>query len=147
MEQTSKELLIKDLFARLPYGVKCAEVYPDGNKFENEWDIIKISKYVEDGIHISNCKTIYGYCSSIENIKPYLIPLSSMTDEQYEEFINISGWDGDIEDIRRGKFLCLGTIGIDYIYDTIDWFNKNHFDYRGLIKMGLAIDATDLKIY
>ena len=52
-----------------------------------------------------------------------------------------------IEDIRIGKFSYLGTIGVDYIYDTIDWFNKNHFDYRGLIKMELAIDATGLNIY
>ena len=71
MTEEQKELLMRDICARLPYGVKCAEVYPDGNKFENEWDIIRISKYVEDGIHISNCKTTYGYCSSIENIKPY----------------------------------------------------------------------------
>lgn len=73
--------------------------------------------------------------------------MSSMTEKQYEKFIIISGWDGDIEDIRRGKFLCLGTIGIDYIYDTIDWFNKNHFDYRSLIEKGLAIDCTNLDIY
>ena len=79
--------------------------------------------------------------------RPYLFPLSSMTDEQYEKFIIISGWDGDIEDIRRGKFSCIGYVGLDYIYDTIDWLNKYHFDYRGLISRGLAIDATGLNIY
>ena len=70
-----------------------------------------------------------------------------MTEEQYESFIIVSGWDGDYEDIKRGKFSCVGYIGIDYIYDTIDWFIKNHFDYRGLIPKGIALDATGLNIY
>lgn len=134
MTQEQKELLLKDLTARLPYGVKCAEVYPDGNKFENEWDIIKISKYVEDGIHISNCKTIYGYCSSIENIKPYLIPLSSMTEEQKEEH-------KDLLD-NQYSFDANGNI-----FTLQDFYCKYHLDFRGLISMGLAIDATNLNIY
>lgn len=144
MTQKQKDLLLKDLCGRLSHGVKCAEVYPDGNKFENEWDIIKISKYVEDGIHISNCKTIYGYCSSIENIKPYLFPLSSMTEEQlynnpvgFSQMLTIKA-DRDWENI---------TINRRSYYKLVDWFNKNHFDYRGLIPMGLAIDATGLNIY
>lgn len=131
MTQNEKDLLIKDLCGRLSHGVKCAEVYPDGNKFENEWDIIKISKYVEDGIHISNCKTIYGYCSSIENIKPYLFPLSSMTEEQNFEYLSTC---------RGGNAYCPTS-------KTFDWFDINHFDYRDLIPMGLAIDATGLNIY
>lgn len=133
MTEEQKELLIKDICARLPYGVKCAEVYPDGNKFENEWDIIRISKYVEDGIHISNCKTTYGYCSSIENIKPYLVPMSSMTEEQKLEFIDTC------------TFFRNSTFG--WTDRTFDWLNKNHFDFRDLIPMGLAIDATNKNIY
>lgn len=65
----------------------------------------------------------------IKKVKPYLFPLSSMTKEQKEE------WSY--------------TLSSDYhiTYDTIDWLNKNHFDYRGLIEKGLAIDATGLNIY
>ena len=61
--------------------------------------------------------------------KPYLFPLSSMTKEQEKEW--------------------LYTLSSDYniTYDTVDWLNKNHFDYRGLIEKGIAIDATKLNIY
>ena len=62
-------------------------------------------------------------------IKPYLLPLSSMTEEQKKKWFY--------------------TLSSDYhiTYDTVDWCNKNHFDYRGLIEKGLAIDATGLNIY
>ena len=135
MIQEDKELL-KDLCARLPYGVKC--------QFENTIETIKDIWFCEnenwqiDGNKTSTC--IYA-------VKPYLFPMSSMTDEQYYNFIIVSGWDGDYEDIKRGVFSCVGYIGIDYIYDTIDWLNKNHFDYRGLIEKGLAIDATGKNVY
>ena len=140
MTQENKELLLKDLCARLPYGVKCKDITLDF-----------VGTITDISIHDNMCKLYndYGdnYTCFIMNCKPYLFPLSSMTEEQYEKFIIISGWDGDIEDIRRGKFSCVGYIGLDYIYDTIDWFLKNHFDYRGLIEKGLAIDATNLNIY
>ena len=128
-----KELLLKDLCARLPYGVKCRTLKKHG--------IIRIKDCVLD------CHWLTEVQNDFYTIKPYLFPLSSMTEEQYEKFKIISGWDGDIEDIRRGKFSCIGYIGLDYIYDTIDWFNKNHFDYRGLIEKGLAYNATNLGIY
>ena len=110
MTQENKELLLKDLCARLPYGV----VVKDRN-----------------GVHIltsGNTEFIdlfNGKC----NIKPYLFPLSSMTEEQEKEWRYTLSSDGNIT------------------YDTVDWCNKNHFDYRGLIPMDLAIDATNLGIY
>ena len=130
MTQEQKDLLIKDLCARLPYGVKCAEVYPDGNKFENEWDIIRISKYVEDSIWISNSKTTYGYCSPIQNIKPYLFPLSSMSEELRDLLDNQYNFDAN-----------------GNVFTLQDFYCKYHIDYRGLISMGLALDATGLNIY
>lgn len=152
MTEEQKEILLTDLSARLPYGVKCAEVYPDGNKFENEWDIIRISKYVEDGIHISNCKTIYGYCSQIQNIKPYLFPITTLTDEQLEEFYcNFVENEISFNDFKKyynetTSYFELLTKVSDCPY-VLEWFNKNHLDYRGLIPMGLAIDATNKNIY
>ena len=70
----------------------------------------------------------------IEGIKPYLFPLSSMTKEQRKEFVTTL------------KYLPAEEIDI-WTLDTYDWCNKNHFDYRGLIRKGLAIDATGLNIY
>jgi hypothetical protein len=157
MTEEQKEILLIDLSARLPYGVKCAEVYPDGNKFENEWDIIRISKYVEDGVHISNCKTIYGYCSQIQNIKPYLFPLSSMNEEQANELFNLFGISL-LDSVGRDYIKINECTGITFFLNKgfdvethldklINWLNTNHFDYRGLIPMGLAIDATNKNIY
>ena len=65
--------------------------------------------------------------------KPYLFPLSSMTEEQKKEYQYIT---------ERWMYDSSYSIS-----DSTDWLNKNHFDYRGLIKKGLAIDATGLNIY
>ena len=129
MTQEEKDLLFKDLCARLPYGVVCADRYVD-EKFTNtnKWNVLAI-----DGIEqvcISNCEKIYGYKTSITNVKPYLFPLSSMTEEQKKEEYEI----------------CKEFI-IGYESNLIDFYNKYHFDYRGLIPKGLAIDATGLNIY
>ena len=141
MTQKDKELLLKDLCARLPYRVKFA--YNKNVYTVNGLDLIVTDEgYWEYAVTTKDTAPI-----EINFIKPYLFPLSSMTEEQYKEFIITSGWDGDIEEIRRGKFSFIGYMGFDYVYDTIDWCNKNHFDYRGLIEKGLAIDATGLNIY
>ena len=70
----------------------------------------------------------------IEYIKPYLFPLSSMTEEQMDEYDNLKQ---DITN-KLKDWKCA---------ELLDWLNKNHFDYRGLIERGLAVDATGLKIY
>ena len=70
----------------------------------------------------------------IKDVKPYLFHLSSMTEEQKEEYKQF------LEDIDGYVY------SIDCV-PQIDWLNKNHFDYRGLIEKGLAIDATNLNIY
>lgn len=144
MTQEDKELLLKDLCARLPYGVKCI-VTKSRTEEGQKGDVGKIGWVSLEGVDCIGDRE--PFFSEFGNFKPYLIPLSSMTEDQYIEFIIASGWNCDITDIRRGKFPCISYIGLDYIYNTIDWFNKNHFDYRGLIKKGLAIDATGLNIY
>ena len=144
MTQEDKELLLRDLCARLPYGVKCI-VTKSRTEEGQKGDVGKIGWVSLEGVDCIGDRE--PFFSEFGNFKPYLIPLSSMTEDQYIEFIIASGWNCDITDIRRGKFPCISYIGLDYIYNTIDWFNKNHFDYRGLIKKGLAIDATGLNIY
>ena len=123
MTQEDKELLLEDLRAILPYGIKFLR-----ESWNYEWDqelsVIEVLEDIDKDGYINNTK-VYN----VEDIKPYLFPLSSMTEEQEKEW--------------------LYTLSSDYhiTYDTVDWLNKNHFDYRGLIPMGLAIDATNLNIY
>lgn len=146
MTQEEKDLLLKDLCARLPYRVRIKTINNDYNYTTKTLLSLNPKKgFAKIGIEFDEIFDVVKI--KVEEIKPYLFPLSSMTEEQYKEFIMISGWDVDIEDVRRGKFSCIGYIGFDYLYDAEDWFNKNHFDWRGLIPKNLAIDCTNLNIY
>ena len=85
-------------------------------------------------------------------IKPYLFPLSSMTEEQRQEFLSVAGYERREEDCgRHTETYYYDMVGHEHNFypnsDAIDWLNKNHFDYRGLIEKGLAIDATGLNVY
>ena len=125
MIQENKELLLKDLCARLPYGVKC-------NIWEKEIytlcriEIDNINGHLLDFIENKDGLDMQVYLSEV---KPYLFPLSSITEEQEKEWRYTLSSDDNIT------------------YETINWLNKNHFDYQGLIENGLAIDATNLNIY
>ena len=143
MTQEDKELLFKDLCARLPYGVKFLR-----ESWNFEWDqelsVIEVLEDIDKDGYINNTK-VY----SIEDIKPYLFPLSSMTREQLFEVQEILG-KNEIE-IKDG-FLHIvdserNTISYLEILALLEWFYKNHFDVNNLISMELAIDATGLNIY
>lgn len=131
MTKENKELLLRDLCARLPYGVK---VRCD---FGLDGEITEISRTKNNLYYCKYLDCKEGYCY-IESLKPYLFPLSSMTDKQYDQLYIDSRVKNDSIDI-------LDALANDM--DAIDWLNKNHFDYRGLIEKGLAIDATNLNIY
>lgn len=132
MTQEEKDLLLKDLCARLSYGVKAAFF-----DIEDECENFDIVEYID----VSNKEHEIGigqYCLSIDKIKPYLFHLSSMTEEEWKEYqtLKMTDWvKGDI----NGVFINAGTI--------TDWLNAHYFDYRGLIEKGLAIDCTNLNIY
>ena len=135
MKQEDKELLFKDLCARLPYGVK-AYIKKwsklDRKYYEGVYTIESIDTSLNTIIADSerSCvEVIVGYDDS--EIKPYLFPMSSMTDEQYKEYWELEHY-GNMEHLS---------------IPALDWLNKNNFDYRGLIQMNLAIDATILDIY
>ena len=120
MTQEDKELLLKDLCARLPYEVKVQ--YKD-----NIFTIDYISGIYEE----IKLDTPDRYTIDISEVKPYLFPFSSMTEEEKLMY----------------EGLMIGTDNISYILDVIDWLNAHHFDYRGLINKSLALDATGLNIY
>ena len=122
MTQEDKDLLLKDLCGRLPYGVKVQTTYINPRTKERT----DIGTDVLSTVEIS--MLIDGY----EEHKPYLFPLSSMTEEQEKEYNNLNCWE-------------LGCF--PHTEEALDYLIANHFDYRGLIPMGLAIDATGLNIY
>ena len=128
MTQEEKDLLLKDLCGRLPYGVKC-QVQED--EFTYIGTLCKLEIDNANGNLLDFEESVSGleWQVYLSEVKPYLFPLSSMTEEQEKEWRYTLSSDGNIT------------------YDTVDWCNENHFDYRGLIPMGLAIDATGLNIY
>ena len=149
MTQEHKELLLKDLCARLPYFTKV--------QIKNE--IVILDSICDDDGYYFNFIGDDREGVNIENIKPYLFPLSSMTEEQEEELITITNgkfrymW-GDINNAIPRKNTSEWGIsenafinGIKVINILYIWLLKNHFDINGLIPMGLAIDATRLNIY
>ena len=107
MTQNDKELLLKDLCSRLPYGI-----------------------FVYDEIDNKSIYTI-SYHPHIDNCKPYLRPMSSMTEDEKEEYRN-----------ECNKVLSM-PFKINGPYPIVDWLNEHRFDHRGLIPMGLALEAPD----
>jgi hypothetical protein len=131
MTRENIELLIKDLCGRMPYGVKVKFIVNDIIAIEKNITYVIDGEYsyITDGksyLTLDIIKALFN--NDLDEIKPYLFPMSSMTWEQecqYREVIASS---------------------LNH-YEVYDWLNKNHFDYRGLIEKGLAIDATNLNIY
>lgn len=129
MTQEQKELLLKDVCARLPYKLVCEVKFRENGVYKTS-NMVLDGIFRNDAYFISQNGTVYS-----SNYKPYLFPISSMTEEQMEEYAHILVMCGTLE----GSQLMRMTVE--------DWFNKNHLDFRGLIPMGLALDATDLNIY
>lgn len=130
MKQEDKELLLKDLCSRLPYGVKVLYL----RNFNHKWYNLEMVDIGDNEVYVTTYEPYANRYAKIEEVKPYLFPLSSMSDEQKEEYdliCSMSMFDMSESDAMK----------------LIDWFHKNHIDYRGLIPEGLAIDATGLNIY
>lgn len=151
MTTEEKDLLIKDLSARLPYEVECKVTHD----FREHRTIVGLHPIKEFGVLVeNNCHNPLNPIDvKFEDIKPYLFPLSSMTEEQRKELNELSNSveiNGDGDTIGS----VFDAISYEYYYTSIadmltviDWLNRNHFDYRGLIEKGLALDATGLNIY
>ena len=135
MTREDKELLLKDLCARLPYGVKAS--YYGAEEERETWDEI-------ESVTLDGYVDIGQYSLSIEHIKPYLFPMSSMTEEQKREYNNLQ-YEVPIYYYEYGELV--EKIEFHHTLESFEYLIKNHFDYRGLIEKGLAIDATGLNIY
>ena len=138
MTQEEKQLLLKDLCARLPYGVVLNVPTTDGSENKKLVSIVNEDDGVpcaavygteekkSDGSLISYAKTTYAIC----DVLPYLRPMSSMTEEEKEEYEMLQVYPG------------FKTNHTD-LTDMYDWLNAHHFDYRGLIEKGLALEAPE----
>lgn len=122
MNDTDKQLLIQDLCARLPYGVRARSFTDDRKIYGYNITITGITK---NNVYNTNLDA-----ENIEDIKPYLFPMSSMTEGQRKEYHQVL-----YDSVFEGLIIA------------VDWLNVRHFDYRGLLERGLAIDATGLNIY
>ena len=136
MTKEDKELLFRDLCARLPYGVKLHANYVDGvntKEGKGRLSMIDVDMVVAFIDEMENtCSFTYV---ALREVKPYLFPMSSMTEAQKKEYAHILVMSSNL---AYSQLLDITVEG---------WLNKNHFDYRGLINKGLAIDATGLNIY
>lgn len=118
MTQEEKQLLLIDLCARLPYGVKVLNVLDD-----NVYDLKE-----------------YLHClpaALATNFKPYLRPMSIMTEEERKEFNEVGGV------VSYNPQNDTWVISSFFTPEAYDWLNENAFDYRGLIPMGLALEAPE----
>ena len=128
MINNEKNLLLKDLCWRLPYGVKMNHIA------DNECSPKTLIGIAKDMITLQGAG---GYeCVPVEHYKPYLFPIESMSEEQEKEFALLQ--------------TSPGQEGFLYVWNCVNmmkWLIENNFDYNGLIPRGLANDATNKNIY
>lgn len=141
MTQEEKQLLLKDLCTRLPYGVKVCAMFNTGNRYTA--NVTAISADI-DYIQIRQ-NDLHPYTgSSVEDIRPYLRPMSSMTDEEYEEYEKANDLDtDDSSETLKENMRAKSRVRISKWYHGVDWLNEHHFDFRGLIEKGLALEAPE----
>ena len=136
MTQEEKDLLLKDLCARLPYGIKISKVIGDLVSEPRLIRSINLNNIiVEDGEFEDGTPDIDVW--NYEDIKPYLFPIESMTEEQKVIY-------GDL--CYKVLYNSKGLINLD-VMEYVNWCYKNHIDINNLIPMGLANDATNKNIY
>jgi len=120
MAQEDIQLLLKDLCARLTYGIICQ--VDDGAAGLNDGKLVEIDIPKE----FARFDADYYWDAYIDDVKPYLRPMSSMTEEEIKEYKHLIAFSGSPNGAAN----------------LVDWLNAHHFDYRGLIKKGLAIEVT-----
>jgi hypothetical protein len=121
MTKEEKQLLLKDLCARLLY-------HPRINICNDSWEGCQIGEF-DTNLYSHHIDAFV--CDRIE-IKPYLRPIDSMTEEEKKEYCDL-----------QAKFLYSSRYPVTDAYELFDWLNAHHLDYRGLIPMGLALEAKE----
>ena len=136
MTREEKQLLLKDLCGRLPYGVKLG--------FKNSDLILVPKEFNTYTMHLSTNQIypksdsmIIGHIYDVWNYRPYLRPMSSMTEEEKYIYRHMLGATLNSE----GESIMF--VYVEDFPTVIDWLNAHHFDYRGLIEKGLALEAPE----
>ena len=133
MTKEDKQLLLVDLLARLPYGIKIKlgdyDYQVCGYNSEKEMPV-KIWYYYDSNLILKSYIDVY-----LTDYRPYIRPMSSMTEEEVKEFYDVECMDAKVGYIKP-------TWNWHFTINGIDWLNAHHFDYRGLIEKGLAIEVT-----
>lgn len=145
MTQKEEQLLLKGICEKFPYGLwvketlysDSATIYPPDKYPTEESKACKVMSVQ------GNCVTLhispFGWKPEImelRHIKPYLRPLSSMTDEERDEFRNVGGIMA--HNLQHDSWALSA-----FTPEAYDWLNAYHFDYRGLIEKGLALEAPE----
>ena len=131
MNKEDKELLLRDLCNRLPYNVMCQVEFKEDGKYNSKVMLLS-GIFTDEAYFTTKGGSIYS-----NEYKPYLFPLSSMTEEEQRT----------LDSMCNGVEMVSRLSGLKMFGKAFNWLNENHFDYRGLIEKGLAIDATGKKIY
>ena len=131
MNKEEKELLLRDLCNRLPYNVMCQVEFKEDGKHNSKVMFLS-GIFTDEAYFTTKGGSIYS-----NEYKPYLFPLSSMTEEEQRT----------LDSMCNGVEMVSRLSGLKMFDKAFNWLNENHFDYRGLIEKGLAIDATGKKIY
>lgn len=125
MTQEEKQLLLADLSARLPYGVKVQHQHQD------YLDEIQTIEHIARKYGEIETESVLGF---VDDFKPYLRPMSSMTEEELVEYKTL---EKQCEILPTFAYISVSKCIL------FDWLNAHHFDYRGLIEKGLAIAVTE----
>ena len=140
MTQEDKDLLLKDLCARLPYKVK-GQAVSNGEIYRIS-SIISVSPSGESLLMLDDNNVDFV---TLEQTKPYLRPMSSMTEEEEKEIQKIHQ-----DFTARRKYNSYGCgrsedgwVAVEDMNSILDWLNSHHFDHRGLIEKGLALEAPE----
>ena len=122
MTTEQKQLLLKDLCARLPYGVIGLYTWKNKKSYNRE-----LTGMLYDELQSSWNST------EDSQFSPYLRPMSSMTEEEIDAYRS------------TGSFLHTNGIPYNLCY-TNEGFNfllSKYLDIFGLIEKGLALEAPE----
>lgn len=139
MTQEEKKLLLKDLCARLPYGVKIKYATCPANHYVFTLTELNVKTSYDkqyDLHYYPKLNGIYNYFDCL----PYLRSMSSMTEEEKKEYHNLC-YEEEREEFEFGQWVT--RVYFRDTIESIDWLNKNHFDYHGLIEKGIALEAPE----